>query len=173
MKIRVAYPVQLHVISFEQRIREKFTIVDMWADYDKYHYDIELGKVDLEAFKDYVRESVEEGFIEEGSEVILDDILELVKLKKPTIATFRTEFDWDDGRVRRLLWSLGCHQGSWRAEGQYPGKVMFYTIPLTHETVESLRKRMEKLIESEPKFADLHRCYQTLAEGRAPKEPYD
>lgn len=93
------------------------------------------------------------------------------------IATFRTEGFNDGERVPALLQRVGVDVvRTWVENDAIAGerwKMDFFTISIPEgDTVETVRARMQHLIETDREFADLHRCEQTLMEGDQPGDPF-
>lgn len=84
--------------------------------------------------------------------------------------SFRTEFVEDSPRALQLIEALGLKPTSAWTEADGSWRLGFFTVE-SEESLETLRKRMEETAIGDPaRFADLHRCYQTLAEGDEPNE---
>lgn len=90
------------------------------------------------------------------------------------IYTFRTETDADNERVPALLVAIDATLLSERiiSEPSYPTyKMGVFTIESEHGLSE-LKRSIYDLVFSndDDRFADMHRCFQTLNEGNEPDE---
>lgn len=88
--------------------------------------------------------------------------------------TFRTECIGDADSVPDLLTLLGLKLVNEEiiSDVNAPAyKMGAFTIDSDID-LEELRSRMEKAINNDERFIDMHRCYQTLNEGLEPDEKW-
>lgn len=90
------------------------------------------------------------------------------------LATFRTECEADGERVPALLKELDLSVKSRFIEEDIPRyNVCVFRIVISEPLlISTLKKRMEFLVKNDKRFADLHRCYQTLQIGENPNEDF-
>lgn len=88
--------------------------------------------------------------------------------------TFRTEHECDNDRVPALLTAMGLtvETSSIINDPISPDYRMGVFSFLSPKELEELQLQMSVLIEEDEWFVDMHRCYQTLAEGSAPNETW-
>jgi len=88
------------------------------------------------------------------------------------IATFRTECERDGERVPALLNELGVAIERKTLSECVPGYnvCVFSFLIQQGVTVKQMKLKMEFFIRNDPRFVDLHRCYQTLQAGDIPSE---
>lgn len=90
--------------------------------------------------------------------------------------TFRTECQADNENVPQLLYRMKAKktQGKIINDAIAPAHTMgVFTFQLNNTwSLENVREYMKVLIESDPIFIDMHRCYQTLAEGLEPNNQW-
>lgn len=89
------------------------------------------------------------------------------------IHTFRTEGPGDAERAEVLIAELDLSiLKHWKEKAGPNWPVDFYTVESDIEDTEVLRDMMRGYIESDPRFADLHRCWETLNDGPESKSPF-
>lgn len=83
--------------------------------------------------------------------------------------TFRTECSADNERVPALIEALGVQLRDQKVlsdEIATEYKMGEFTIEVPNNySVEEFRSRMQKTIDNNKQFVDMHRCFQTLKEG--------
>lgn len=89
---------------------------------------------------------------------------------------FRTESSFDNERVPNLLRELGVVYAeevevSDSVNPNYKIGVYSFNLP-NNESFTDFRERMIELIETNKEFVDMHRCWQTVAEGEEPNEKW-
>ncbi|MGL6258781.1 hypothetical protein [Vibrio sp. WXL210] len=82
-------------------------------------------------------------------------------------ATFWTEFSGDNGRALMLLEEMGVND----TDVVRNGNAFTFQLPEAY-TLDQFGEDMAHLIWSDDRFADLHRCTDTLKEGEQPKERF-
>lgn len=87
---------------------------------------------------------------------------------------FRTECAFDGKQVPALLSALGVRDFTGTIVNDirvpvYEMVVFRFQSPIT---LDEFRRRMEEIVESDSRFTDMHRCYQTLAVGYEPDEKW-
>lgn len=92
------------------------------------------------------------------------------------LATFRTEYAFDGDRARSLVDAMGLVivKDYILGDKDRPHvSVHVFTIKVPDGvSVSEVKEKMETFVEHDPRFADLHRCEQTLQEGEDYKEPW-
>lgn len=91
-----------------------------------------------------------------------------------TIATFRTECEYDGKNVPALLAELGLTIQSSRIIEDRPGyNLCVFAIVIPQDlSIAEVKNKMELLVGSDERFVDMHRCFQTFAEGNEPNEEW-
>jgi len=92
------------------------------------------------------------------------------------IITFRTECEADGANVLDLLEHAKIKYTKCTSklipDALVPDyKMWMYTLEIEDNVeIEALKKRLQESIDNEPRFVDMHRCFQTLIEGTEPNE---
>lgn len=87
---------------------------------------------------------------------------------------FRTECEVDNKRVPALLAALGVTEfdESSTVDGLVPDYRMGVFRFQAEGSLDEIHDRMSYLVANDPRFIDMHRCHQTLAEGSEPDEEW-
>ena len=83
--------------------------------------------------------------------------------------TCRTECVADKERAIDLVKTLGVSDIQTIEKPEYV--IITFILPWC-ATIEPLRSHLEQVINSDPRFIDLHRCYQTMQEGDKPNDEW-